>query len=348
MALPELGPRTTAVTCCTSSRRSHRCAPVDDPNPFIAFGRHLAWHAFAAHARHVGRRRATRSSVSSTRRSPRSRARASSSRSSARRHALSEELGFAADGGVWVKDETGNVGGSHKARHLMTILLHLRAAETLRTRAVDVLRRAPPLAIASCGNAAIAAATLAAAVEWPITVFVPPWASSDGDSTCSSDSARSCRSAHVSTATRRATRASTASARRSPPVRSRSACRVRRTRCASTAVAPIGWEMTEVLGHLLDRVFVQVGGGALAACVGSALRSAGIHPALHAVQTDGVRTAGTRRGSAPRHSPVAGRGAGAAHWREPDGPVGADRHDADASDPRPTASSTTRPTTGSG
>ena len=32
----------------------------------------------------------------------------------------------------------------------------------------------PPLAIASCGNAAFAAATLAAAARWPIRVFVPP------------------------------------------------------------------------------------------------------------------------------------------------------------------------------
>ena len=34
-------------------------------------------------------------------------------------------------GAVWVKDETGNVGGSHKARHLVGILLHLLAAERL-------------------------------------------------------------------------------------------------------------------------------------------------------------------------------------------------------------------------
>ena len=43
--------------------------------------------------------------------------------------ALSDALGFDDDGGVWVKDETGNVAGSHKARHLVSILLHLKAAE---------------------------------------------------------------------------------------------------------------------------------------------------------------------------------------------------------------------------
>ena len=81
---------------------------------------------------------------------------------------LSEEVG----GDVWVKDETANVGGSHKGRHLVTILLHLRAAEALRL--AEHSRR--PLAIASCGNAAIAAAELAQRAEWPIEVYVPDWA----------------------------------------------------------------------------------------------------------------------------------------------------------------------------
>ena len=44
---------------------------------------------------------------------------------------LSERLGFSPEGGVWVKDDTVNVSGSHKARHLMTILLHLLACEHL-------------------------------------------------------------------------------------------------------------------------------------------------------------------------------------------------------------------------
>ena len=34
----------------------------------------------------------------------------------------------------------------------------------------------PPLAISSCGNAALAAAKLAAAVTWPLEVYVPTWA----------------------------------------------------------------------------------------------------------------------------------------------------------------------------
>ena len=81
-----------------------------------------------------------------------------------RHDALSARLGFEAGGGVWVKDETGNVSGSHKARHLMGILLYLQVVER---------HDRPPLAIASCGNAALAAAVLARAVVRPLQVFVP-------------------------------------------------------------------------------------------------------------------------------------------------------------------------------
>jgi threonine synthase len=75
--------------------------------------------------------------------------------------ALGERVGAE----VWVKDETGNVAGSHKARHLMGILLHLEVTER---------GEAPPLAIASCGNAALAAAVLARAASRALQVFVPP------------------------------------------------------------------------------------------------------------------------------------------------------------------------------
>ncbi len=47
--------------------------------------------------------------------------------------------------GLWVKDDTDNVSGSHKARHLFGVALHL---------AVDG-RNEGELAIASCGNAAL-------------------------------------------------------------------------------------------------------------------------------------------------------------------------------------------------
>ena len=89
----------------------------------------------------------------------------------ARSDGLSDRLGFSAEGGVWVKDETGNVSGSHKARHLFNVLLHLEAVERLGL--VDPAER-PELAIASCGNAALAAAVVAAAGGRTLQVFVPP------------------------------------------------------------------------------------------------------------------------------------------------------------------------------
>jgi threonine synthase len=84
---------------------------------------------------------------------------------------LSDALGFDSRGGVWVKDETGNVSGSHKGRHLMGVLIHLTVME--QTGLADPGRR-QELAIASCGNAALAAAVVARAGGWPLTVFVPP------------------------------------------------------------------------------------------------------------------------------------------------------------------------------
>jgi threonine synthase len=65
---------------------------------------------------------------------------------------------------IWAKTETSNVGGSHKARHLMGLALHLDVER------VSIVSR---LAIASCGNAALAASMLAKAMRRPLDVFVP-------------------------------------------------------------------------------------------------------------------------------------------------------------------------------
>ncbi len=145
----------------------------EEGNPFVRYDTRFAWAAFAAaHGMSADARRALVETVDSAigqvdgvgfRVTP-----------FARSGALSDQLGFSSAGGVWVKDETHNVAGSHKARHLMSVLLHLLAAESL-----GMLDERPPLAIASCGNAALAAATLAAAAGWPIDVFVPTWMSDD-------------------------------------------------------------------------------------------------------------------------------------------------------------------------
>ncbi len=81
--------------------------------------------------------------------------------------ALATDLARAAGhhGPLYVKNETGQVGGSHKARHLAGTMLYLEA-----------LRRGGPkrpLAISSCGNAALAAACVARAAGYALTTFVP-------------------------------------------------------------------------------------------------------------------------------------------------------------------------------
>src|SRR5439155_23338429 len=80
---------------------------------------------------------------------------------------LAARLGMPADK-LWVKDETGNVSGSHKGRHLFGLLVHLEVAEQLGFASPD---DRPPLAIASCGNAALAAAAVAKAGGRQLEVF---------------------------------------------------------------------------------------------------------------------------------------------------------------------------------
>ena len=93
-----------------------------------------------------------------------------------RQSALAEALGLTR--GLWVKDETGNVSGSHKGRHLMGVMLYLRVLESAGLPAARGLRTRR-LAIASCGNAALAAAAIARAAEWPLDVFIPADAESE-------------------------------------------------------------------------------------------------------------------------------------------------------------------------
>src|SRR6187431_386259 len=100
-----------------------------EANPFVRFDRRLAWSAFAdAHGMAFAERRRlvleldamiARVDGHGFRTTP-----------FGRSDALSAALGFSDRGGVWVKDETHAVGGSQKARHLMSILLHLLAAES--------------------------------------------------------------------------------------------------------------------------------------------------------------------------------------------------------------------------
>ncbi len=187
---------------------------------------------------------------------------------------------------LWVKDETGNVGGSHKARHLFGTALW------------QGLEDAPPrqLGIASCGNAAVAAAVVARALDRPLRVFVPEWAEPEVLSTLSE------LGAAVETCERRQGEVG------DPPY-------LRFVEAVAEGLTPfsvqgtvtpstidggrtIGFEMAEQL-HLAGvgdtiRLFAQVGGGALATAAWQGLvrgeREWGmISPSvLHAVQTEAV------------------------------------------------------------
>jgi hypothetical protein len=151
----------------------------------------------------------------------------------ARQPGLAGALGRHGD--LWIKDETHNVSGSHKARHLMGVMLYLRVLEISRLALGQDLR-ARRLAIASCGGAAVAAASSRGPRTGRSTCSsrpIPSRASCGGSKT----SGRPLSSARGRQACA-ATPASSPRAARSRPGRSRSACKVRTTASPSKARAP--------------------------------------------------------------------------------------------------------------
>ena len=209
----------------------------------------------------------------------------------ARADELSDRLGFSAGGGVWVKDETGNVSGSHKARHLFGVLVQLEVAELLG-RSDPAARR--ELAIASCGNAALAAAVVAAAGRRPLHVFVPR----DADPVVLEWLAR--LGARVDVCVRRPGVAGDPTVERLRRALDTGAlpftCQGDLNGLAVEGGHTLGWELAADLADdatALDRVVVQVGGGALASAVAASLAEAaalGAIPRLPRIDT--VQTAG--------------------------------------------------------
>jgi len=203
---------------------------------------------------------------------------------------LSEALGFSAAGGVWVKDETGNVAGSHKGRHLMGVLVHLAVMEECGL--LDPAGRRD-LAIASCGNAALAAAVLARACDRRLTVFVPP-----GADASVVDQLRGL-GATVVTCPREGTKPG-------DPAYLRLREHLDRGALPFTTQGPenglaieggqtLGYELvTDLAGNGLDHLIIKVGGGALASsCLqalgeGVKLGALGRLPRVHTVQTCGA------------------------------------------------------------
>jgi len=209
----------------------------------------------------------------------------------ARDDTLSDRLGFSAAGGVWVKDETGNVAGSHKGRHLMGLLLHLEVAERLGL--ADPAAR-PDLAIASCGNAALAAAVVARAADRRLRVFVPV----DADPVVLG--ALRDLGADVVTCVRTPeTDGDPAYLRLLAELAAGAlpfTCQGNENGLVIEGCETLGWEIASDLraeDAVLDHLVVQVGGGALAsACIQALDEAAGLgvldhRPRVHTVQTTG-------------------------------------------------------------
>ncbi len=90
---------------------------------------------------------------------------------------LAKAIGLTSRNSLWIKNETGNVAGSHKVRHLLGIMIWLKIKEALSgDETSESESEVQTLAISSCGNAALAAATVAAAAGRRLEVFIPDWA----------------------------------------------------------------------------------------------------------------------------------------------------------------------------
>jgi threonine synthase len=205
----------------------------------------------------------------------------------ARSDPLSEGLGFSPDGGVWVKDETGNVSGSHKARHLFGVLLWLEVAERLGLTG----DARPDLAIASCGNAALAAAVVAAAGNRRLRVFVPV----DADAAVLERLEE--LGALVTSCPRRAGVSGDPTVQALGEALAAGAipftCQGNLNGLAVEGGQTLGWELAAA-GVPLDRLVVQVGGGALASAAvhafaeALALGAVARVPRVDTVQTEGA------------------------------------------------------------
>ncbi|MFT7463545.1 MAG: threonine synthase [Pseudohongiellaceae bacterium] len=207
---------------------------------------------------------------------------------------LSNALGFSSQGGVFIKNETGNVSGSHKARHLMGLAIWFAVTERV---AYGEARLEAALAIASCGNAALAAAVVARAVQRPLQVFVPE------DADASVMDKLQFLEAQVLTCERREGdppgdpclhRFHEAVAGGALPF----SCQGSENGLVVEGGSTLAWELIcqhQAAGRAaLDRLFVQVGGGALASSLGQgftdAQRAGGLlrSPSVFAVQAVGA------------------------------------------------------------
>ncbi|MGO9150700.1 MAG: pyridoxal-phosphate dependent enzyme [Acidimicrobiales bacterium] len=191
---------------------------------------------------------------------------------------------------IWVKDETGNVAGSHKARHMFGLLVHLEVVGLLGMTEGPL----PPLAIASCGNAALAAAVVAAAGRRRLLVFVPT------DAEPAVLERLRVLGAEITECPRQDGVAGDPTYHRLQAAIADGAlpftCQGNENGLAIEGGLTLGYEMAAALAGTgrLDHVVIQVGGGALASAVSQGLSESAAFgqmpgmPRVHTVQTAGA------------------------------------------------------------
>jgi threonine synthase len=175
---------------------------------------------------------------------------------------------------LWVKTEVANVSGSHKSRHLFGVALHLLVDEALGAEPVE------RLAISSCGNAALAAGVIARALDRELQVFVPTWADPPVverlDELGASISVCERRDGEVGDPCYLRFGEAVAAGSRAFGVQGTD------TPTTFDGGRTLGWELAEQVPGI-ERVYVQVGGGALSTAVSRGLPEAILHP----VQAEG-------------------------------------------------------------
>ena len=205
---------------------------------------------------------------------------------------LAEAAGIG-DAELWVKDETGNVSGSHKARHLFGVAL----AHRLEDSGSDS-GDAAPYAIASCGNAALAAAVVARAVGRALDVYVPTWANEAVVARIAELGGRVVRCERRPGVPGDPAHHAMLAAIEGGAVPF--SCQGTETPATIDGGRTMAWEIVDTLIEhdggapaRLDRLLVQVGGGALATAVVTGLAAAVDRgdlarlPVIHAVQPEG-------------------------------------------------------------
>ncbi len=190
---------------------------------------------------------------------------------------LAAAIGLTAE--LIIKDETHNVSGSHKARHLMGVAIDMLVSEALGAP------ESGQLAIASCGNAALAAGVVAAAMARPLEVFVPTWA----DQIIVDRLIK--LGANITSCERRPNEVGDPAYLRFREAVSDGSVpfSVQGTDTPTTfdGGRTLGWELAEQASGI-DSIYIQVGGGALATAVSMALPSAALYP----VQSSGCAPLG--------------------------------------------------------